>query len=100
MLVFLLLLFYSTSVCNNKDDDEIRGLVKHLCCSVLSSCCFIFFILLILIYNPFYKIKSVKNAPCKEITGTRWGNKNNGTFKKLKVHATSNKSLTNLVCNL
>ena len=42
MLVFLLLLFYRTSVCNNKDDDEIRGLVKHLCCSVLSSCCFIF----------------------------------------------------------
>lgn len=43
MLVFLLLLFYSTSVCNNKDDDEIRGLVKHLCCSVLSSYCFIFY---------------------------------------------------------
>ena len=42
MLVFLLLLFYSTSVCNNEDDDEIRGLVKHLCSSVLSSCCFIF----------------------------------------------------------
>ena len=39
---FLLLLFYSTSVCNNKDDDEIRGLVKHLCSSVLSSYCFIF----------------------------------------------------------
>ena len=73
MLVFLLLLFYSTSVCNNKNDDEIRGLVKHLCCSVLSSYCFI---LLILIYNPFYKIKSVKNAPCKEIIGTRWGHKN------------------------
>lgn len=42
MLVFLLLLFYSTSVCNNKDDDEIRGLVKYLCCSVLSSYFFIF----------------------------------------------------------